>query len=363
MRPDGRWLAVLLALLILAPATSRAVGTASVPNVIANQSGPNLAASLLDANWTSLVNYINARENTLGTLGARPSASTSGRWYTATDVNGGTLYFDNGSAWTQVAPGVTSGLAETFTGLTLSNGGANPSTTIGIAVGAASSDDAAITSRVLISLASAFTKTTAAWSAGTGNGCLDAGAVAASTWYSVFAIYRSDTTVSDVLCSTSATAPVMPASYTNKRRIGSVLTDASKAINFFTQDSQYFRWATSTLTSVTNPGTAASSMTLNVPTGVNVQALFIAALKNAGTASSVLFSDLAAADEAPVAVGGAFAVPMFHIGNNSAGISVAAPLQIRTNTSGQIRFRLSASDANVSLALVSQGWFDRRGSQ
>src|SRR2546428_7648768 len=94
MRPDGRWLAGLLALLILAPATSRGAGTASVPNNIATQSGPNLAASLLDANWTSLVNYINAREITIGTLGARPAASTSGRWYLANDVNGGPVSHD-----------------------------------------------------------------------------------------------------------------------------------------------------------------------------------------------------------------------------------------------------------------------------
>src|SRR5947208_12003659 len=159
MRHSGRWLAVLLALLILAPATSRGAGTASVPNTISAQSGPNLAASLLDANWTALVNYINARELTLGTLGARPTASTSGRLYVATDVNGGTLYYDTGSTWTQIAPGVTSGLAETRTGLTLSNGGTNPSTTIGIATGAASSDDSAVTSRVLMVLSSAFTKT------------------------------------------------------------------------------------------------------------------------------------------------------------------------------------------------------------
>src|SRR5207245_5878440 len=363
MRHQGRWLAVLLALLILAPATSRAVGTASVPNNIAAQSGPNLAASLLDQNWASLVNYIKAREATIGTLGARPAASTSGRWFIASDVNGGTAYLDNGSSWVQVAPGVTSCLAETRTGLTLSNGGTNPSTTIGIAVGAASSDDTAITSRVLISLSSAFTKTTAAWSAGTGNGCLDAGAVAASTWYSVFAIYRSDTAVADVLCSTSATAPVLPASYTNKRRIGSVLTDGSKAINYFTQDSQYFRWATSTITAVTNPGTSASSVTLNVPTGVNVQWFGNVLLKTTATQSSILVSHLAANDEAPIAYNGALAPPGHTVNVFTAGTIGALPAQVRTNTAAQVRFRLSASDGTRSVALVTLGWFDRLGSQ
>ena len=369
MTHQGRWLAVLLALLILAPATSRGAGTASVPNTIAAQSGPNLAASLLDANWTSLVNYINARGITLGTLGARPAANTSGRWYAATDVNGGTLYVDTGSAWTQVAPGVTAGLAESLTGLTLSNAGTNPSTTIGIAVGAASSDDAAITSRVLISLASAFTKTTAAWSAGTGNGCLDAGSVAASTWYSVFVIYRSDTTASDVLCSTSATAPTMPSPYTNKRRIGSVLTDASKAINFFTQDADYFRWATVTTENNpgANPGTAATSLTINgVPTGVNVQAVLQIVLRSTTADTTMPVSDLAASDQAPSVANPAVA-PAGTLGPT--GIAGGAPVYVyarvmeRTNTSGQIRVRLNFSDGNTRYQIFTLGWFDRRGSQ
>src|SRR5947208_658062 len=351
--------ALLLLACLLIPSVARSTGTASVPNNIAAQSGPNLAASLLDANWASLVNYINAREITLGTLGARPAASTSGRLYVATDVNGGTLYFDTGSAWTQIAPGVTSGLAETFTGLTLSNGGTNPSTTIGIAVGAASSDDTAITSRVLISLSGAFTKTTAAWSAGTGNGCLDAGSVAASTWYSVFAIYRSDTTVSDVLCSTSATAPVMPASYTNKRRIGSVLTDASKAINFFTQDADYFVWATATMTSTGNPGTAASSVTLNVPTGVNVQAVYNVVLSNTAVNSTLYLSDLASSDAAAsetVAPTG-----QLHLNGATLNMALMSQVMTRTNTSAQIRFRLNASDGGTGVKFSTLGWWDRRG--
>jgi hypothetical protein len=36
-------------------------------------------------------------------------ASTAGRWYFATDDNGGTLYVDTGSTWTQVSPTIYSG--------------------------------------------------------------------------------------------------------------------------------------------------------------------------------------------------------------------------------------------------------------
>lgn len=82
-------------------------GTASVPNTFATQSG-NVPASQLDANWTALVNYINQREITLGTLAARPVASVSGRLYYATDSQ--VLFEDNGSVWTALAgQGVAAG--------------------------------------------------------------------------------------------------------------------------------------------------------------------------------------------------------------------------------------------------------------
>ena len=47
----------------------------------------------------------------------------------------------------------------------------------------------------LLSLASAYTKTTSAWGVGTGNGSLDTGSIANSTWYHVYLIKRVDTGV------------------------------------------------------------------------------------------------------------------------------------------------------------------------
>lgn len=45
---------------------------------------------------------------TSGTLAARPAAATFGRgWYLATDDDGGTLYYSDGTSWTQTGPGVT----------------------------------------------------------------------------------------------------------------------------------------------------------------------------------------------------------------------------------------------------------------
>lgn len=64
---------------------------------------------------------------------------------------------------------------------------------------------------------------------------LDAGAVAASTWYSVWVIWNGATVAG--LLSLSATAPTMPAGYTHKARVGWIRTDgtASKFPIGFTQ--------------------------------------------------------------------------------------------------------------------------------
>lgn len=54
---------------------------------------------------------------------------------------------------------------------------------------------------------------------------LDTGAEAASTWYNVWVIWNGATAAA--LLSTSATAPTMPASYTQKIRVGAVRNDGS----------------------------------------------------------------------------------------------------------------------------------------
>src|SRR3990167_6377952 len=82
----------LLGLLLLVPSSTRAVGTLTIPNTISAQAGPNVAASLLDTNWTTIRDYVNNREISSGTLAARAAASIAGRWDFATDGNSGRLY-------------------------------------------------------------------------------------------------------------------------------------------------------------------------------------------------------------------------------------------------------------------------------
>ena len=119
-------------------------------------------------------------------------------------------------------------------GLTLSTAGS--SATFSVAAGSAVNS----TNADYIALASTLSKTTATWAVGNGNGGLDTGTIAASTWYHAYVIKRVDTGVVDVLVSLSATAPTMPGSYTLFRRIGAMLTNGSSQWTKFVQTGDEF---------------------------------------------------------------------------------------------------------------------------
>lgn len=241
-------------------------------------------------------------------------------------------------------------------GLTLSTAGA--SATMTIAAGQAADD----TNAVMMSLASAMSKTTSAWAAGTGNGGLDTGAIANSTWYHFFQISKTDGTT-DVLISLSSSAPTMPAGYSYKRRIGSGKTNGSGQWESFTQTGDYFRLTTSVLdVNTTNPGTAAVTVTLgSVPSGVKVKALYNAHLRSqTSTDLAVYLSDLDASDQAPVnSRTSTPAVPSATFCNTAGGAQMQ--VETMTNVSAQIRYRLTASGAADTFGIITLGWTDRRG--
>ncbi|MBS0219133.1 MAG: hypothetical protein JSR91_00175 [Proteobacteria bacterium] len=236
-------------------------------------------------------------------------------------------------------------------GLTLSTAGSSAS--FSVAAGSASDDTNAVTMNL-----AAMSKNTNSWAAGAGNGALDTGTVAINTWYHVFVIQRSDTGGSDVLISTSVSSPALPTNYTYKRRIGSMKTDGSGNWMAFVQDGDLFQWNNFVSDVSSNaPGTTAVTRTLSVPPGVNVLAGFIWSLTNLSTSNGcrAYFSDLATAD----ATGSETA----DVASASGNVFIArGRLFIRTNMSSQIRSLVSGlGDSNVTLAMTTIGWIDRRG--
>ena len=232
-------------------------------------------------------------------------------------------------------------------GLTLSTAGSSSTMTVaaGQAVDSANAN--------VMVLASALNKTTSSWAVGSGNGGLDTGAIAASTWYHFFLIKRVDTNVVDVVFSLSATNPTMPTSYTLKRRIGSGKTDGSSNWTAFVQLGDEFLWsaAVQDMSAVATSATAALQ-TLTVPTGVQVWARF-RITGNAAAAAVTLFTSPDESDQVPARATGLSDL------EQGTGFLSSPYLTIRTNTSAQVRWRSSATGAAISAS--TNGWIDRRG--
>jgi hypothetical protein len=242
-------------------------------------------------------------------------------------------------------------------GLMLATAGGSGAFTVSAGVAANS------TAAAMMSLNTAYSKSGAAWAVGSGNGALDTGAIAANTWYHDFLIRRPDTGVVDVLLSLSPTAPTLPAGYTQFRRIGSMRTNASSQWVRFFQDGDTFIWETPFVdVSVTNPGTAAITRTLTVPTGVRVEALMTAAILTAVAADfcpAFYVSDLQCADIAPN-----FAAAFSHetyIAASPAAVGLGGFVRCFTNTASQVRSRLQLSASGTQFTINTQGWRDTRG--
>ena len=254
--------------------------------------------------------------------------------------------------WTSASSIQGIGLYNYLGGLTLSY---VSTTTFGIAVGAATSDD----NTTLMTLTSAYTKTRSAWAVGSGNGALDTGTVAANTWYHIYLIERTDTGVVDVLMSLSASAPTMPASYTVKRRIGSIKTIAASNFMSFSQVGDQFL--------ITTPGydvgapalggsiaVAATLVTLaSVPSGIQTDAFIT--VNAIPDVTNPLNLEIYSPDNTQF---------QSNLWAYAGGGVAVADLKIRTNTARQIQTKSAfavTGTGTVGLWIVTKGWVDNRG--
>jgi hypothetical protein len=211
----------------------------------------------------------------------------------------------------------------------------------------------------MIALTAMTKQLDAAWAAGSAAGGRMSAAAIANTSYFCYVIRKDSDGTCDFGFDTSATAPTMPGGYTYFRRIGAILRLAGSILAFI-QDGDYFRLSIPILdVSAANPGTAAVTRTLSVPVGISVWAAIDCGLRNATPISTVAYlSDLAVSDQAASAT----VAPLGTFGDNVlTQVDLFSNANIRTNTSAQIRSRLSGSDANVTLYIATLGWQDRRG--
>jgi hypothetical protein len=203
-------------------------------------------------------------------------------------------------------------------------------------------------------LSSALTKRLdAAWAVGSGNGGLDTGSIA-NTTYHVWLIQRSDTGAVDVLFSASATSPTMPASYDRKRRIGSIIR-VSGAILAFTQVGDTFNLTASVTERSSTAAVGSALLTLTaVPTGIVVSPLLSTSQQH-GTAGNA-FTQIATAGKT-LDASDAYTQTLL-----TSEVCIGKVRNIFTNTSAQVQFGVVIGAGTLSgNTLSTTGWIDTRG--
>lgn len=264
-----------------------------------------------------------------------------------------------GVAWENTAPFPTGHLF----GFTLVTNVGDPTNDLDVSTGKCrDSTDAA---DIIATAARTGKQLDVVWAAGNNAGLLDTGVVGNAT-YHIFTIKKDSDGTTDALASLSASAPTMPAGYTYFRRLGSIVRTGGANLAF-SQNGDEFLLNTPVLdVNANNPGAAAVTVALaSIPAGIVVNAIQNWVLNNnaAGVTAYGYISALVSTDLAPSATA---APGASGIGNAAAAAGQDAhpamgKLLTRTNTSREIRYRLSASDANVTLCGSTLGWIDTRG--
>ncbi len=235
-------------------------------------------------------------------------------------------------------------------------------TTVSVAPGTATSDEGALYPMVL---AATMTKSLSAWAAGSGNGALDAGTIAANTWYHLHLIYNPATAAVDLVLSLSPTAPALPSGYVGRRRIASVKTNGASQLVAWAQRGDSFLWSAPVVDyrSTYNPA-AARSVGLSVPTGIQVDADILISCISATTTFALLVTSFDQADTAPNVYVGSQTPTVPWTMEVPYGIAAYSTVskRVRTSSTGAIRLRASVdtgSDGYVSI--MTDGWIDTRG--
>lgn len=239
-------------------------------------------------------------------------------------------------------------------GLTMSTAGS--STTLTVAKGSAADS----TNTTMMQLAANMAKTTSAWAAGTGNGGLDTGAIAASTWYHWFLIFNPTTLAVDVVFSATATPAngptTLPSGFTLFRRIGSAKTNGSSQwTKFFQQDDEFVWDAPAGDVNSASQSSTAALITLSVPSGVIVTANFLALDSATAAGGQILYTSPNVSTQVVNTPSGNISLY-----NEVGNLVDTGFFKLQTNTSSQIR-AVSNGAAGLVHSIVTQGWTDTRG--
>lgn len=241
-------------------------------------------------------------------------------------------------------------------GLTYANNASDATNDIDIAVGGAMD---ATSARMMV-LASALTKRLdAVWAVGTNQGGLDTGSVSDTDYY-IWLINRSDTDVTDVLFSTSATSPTMPTNYNYKRLIGWFKRASSTIVAFKIYETAGggldMRWTAPTLDISSTLSTSRRTDAVKVPLNFSVLATIRVSLVDSSDNILALVCCPDETDAAPSAT----AAPLANLNSHSgAGATEQKELRIRTSATGTIAARAAAALDTYAVSTVGFEWSRR----
>lgn len=284
------------------------MGESSFGVTTSGQAGFNMAGVNPTAGTgLDLLNDITTNTSSIGLPGGttvnRPTTPVNGMFRNNSTTNIPEIYE---RAWSPVF----SAIPNFQSGMTLLNDTTTPNSVIDILPGYRSSDDGIVN----IFNPYPYTKTTASFVAGAGNGCLLSGTVTGNSWYSMYAMDKTAASPLvqpvDYGCElASNAAPALPANFTEKGQIGVFETDGSAHILSFTQVPKamgvytYRKTAGASLDiSTTSLGITTTSDTyvLDVPTNIVVTPHLRASIQNTTTTPvSVYFSSIYDANLAP----------------------------------------------------------------
>lgn len=263
------------------------------------------------------------------------------------------------------AGGVSGAFSGHLYGLTLSNG-SDATNDINIAAGSCIDS----TNAYLMTCGAMTKQLDANWATGTNQGMRYSGAAIANTTYGIWAAATADgvedfyaypnsggPSAATVLAALNAETGGSAFAYV--RRIGFILRESGAIVAFVQSGDNFVRTDSVADIAANNPGTSAVSATLKVPIGEAVDAVIIATIYDASpaAATNAIVTALTQTDFYPSSVWSCF-TPAAGAGV-PAGDSVS--LSVRTNASAQVRYRLSASNGDITFYISTHGWRDTRG--
>lgn len=267
----------------------------------------------------------------------------------ATSSGASLIGYNGVTVATQLTNLAAGGGAGILFGLSLANNVVNPSTHLDILSGVCRD----ISNVDTINLNATIVKRIdAVWAAGSGNGGLDTGVVAADTGYHVWLIKNTITAAVDVLFSTSATNPLMPAGYTSKRRIGAILTTTGGAISSFVQQGGWFMLKTP-LILTTSWGNFSGGTPILKSAGVPLGVKLMPRISVASTSTTAGYVSVTDPDR------GAIPTSQNAIYYQQASQIHGVVAEEWTNTSGQLYVSHSGTAAPTTNIFL-QGWYDTR---